>query len=79
MSTTPTNVNDLVDQLVKYEALIRDLKRKNKALTMTNDRARQQAVAMHTKSTKKSSFTNYEVKQMSNSLLDALEKLPLLK
>lgn len=79
MPTTPTNINDLVDQLLRYETIIRDLKRKNKALAMTNDRARQQAVSMHTKSTKKSAFTNYEVKQMANSMLEALEKIPLLK
>ena len=79
MSATPTNINDLVDQLIKYEAIIKALQKKNKALAMTNHNARQQAVAIHTRSTKKSSFTNHEVKQMAKSMLDTLEQTPLLK
>jgi flagellar biosynthesis/type III secretory pathway chaperone len=79
MPTTPTNVKQLVEKLVEYENIIKDLNRRNKALTNVATRARQQAVSMHTKSTKKSTFTNYEVKQMSKELLAALEQTPLIK
>jgi uncharacterized protein YdcH (DUF465 family) len=79
MPTTPTNVKQLVEKLVEYENIIKDLKRRNKALTNVATRARQQAVSIHTKSTKKSTFTNYEVKQMSKELLAALEQTPLIK
>jgi len=79
MPKTPTNVKQLVEQLVAYEHKIRELELLNKSLTNVATRARQQAVSIHTKSTKKSTFTNYEVKQMSKDLLAALEQKPLMK
>jgi len=79
MSSTPKTLNELVEQLIQYENEIRQLKKKNKALDQVQERARKQAVSMHTKSSKKSSFTNYEVRQMSKDILAALEKPPLLK
>lgn len=79
MTQTPKTIRELAAQLVEYENTIKQLNKKNKALQMMLDNGRQKAVIMHARSTKKSSFTNYEVKQMSKDVLDALQKKPLLK
>jgi hypothetical protein len=73
-SQTPKTVKELVDQLMFLENENRALKTKNAALNQTIDRGRQQAVSMHTKSSKKSTFSNYEVKEFSKELLKALEQ-----
>ncbi len=74
---TPKNLNELVDQLVTLERRNKELQRKVDALTEVNTEARKRAVLLHSKATKQSTFTNYEVKKYAKSLMDMLSQIPL--
>lgn len=79
MPTSPKNVHELVEQLVQLENENAALKKKLRAASSTNQNGRQKLVSVLTRATKKSSFTNHEVKQMVKEVLDIMEKPPLLR
>jgi hypothetical protein len=60
---TPTNVRELVEQLILLEKQVQRLQEENRALKNVNENARKLAVSLSSRTTKKSTFTNYEVKQ----------------
>ena len=76
---TPKNVRELVDRLVTLEAEVEKLKKENRVLRAMNESARQLVIVLRGLTTKKSNFTNYEVKQHATSIHDALTKKPLLR
>lgn len=76
---TPTNVHELVEQLVALENQVQQLTKENKALKNMNEKGRQLAVVLSMKTTKKSTFSNYEVKQHAKDISDALTKKPLIR
>lgn len=79
MPKTPKTLDELVTRLMELEHDNAELARKLKAVTEVNAQARTKAVLMHSKATKQSNFTNYEVKQYAKTLMDILSKIPLKK
>lgn len=79
MPKTPKTLDELVTRLMELEHDNAELTRKLKAVTEVNAQARTKAVLMHSKATKQSNFTNYEVKQYAKTLMDILSKIPLKK
>jgi hypothetical protein len=76
---TPTNIHELVNRLVELENQVQQLQKDNKALRSMNENGRQLAVLLSGKTTKKSTFSNYEVKQHARDISDALTKRPLIR
>lgn len=79
MPKTPKTLDELITRLMELEHDNAELTRKLKAVTEVNAQARTKAVLMHSKATKQSNFTNYEVKQYAKTLMDILSKIPLKK
>lgn len=79
MAKTPKTLDELITRLMELENENKDLTRKLAAVTEVNTQARTKAVLMHSKATKQSTFTNYEVKQYAKTLMDVLSKIPLKK
>ena len=76
---TPKNIHELVNQLVALENQVQKLQKDNKALRSMNENGRQLAGLLMSKATKKSTFSNYEVKQHAKDISDALTKKPLIR
>jgi hypothetical protein len=76
---TPTNVRELVERLVELEALTQRLQRENKALKNINENGRQLAGLLIAKTSQKSTFSNYEVKQHAKDISEALSKRPVIR
>jgi predicted RNase H-like nuclease (RuvC/YqgF family) len=76
---TPTSIHELVNRLVELENQVQRLQRENKALKNMNENGRAKAVLLSVKTTKQSTFSNYEVKQHARDISDALTKKPLTR
>lgn len=76
---TPTNVRELVQQLVELENQNQRLLRENKALRNINENGRQLAGLLISKTSQKSTFSNYEVKQHAKDISEALAKKPTVR
>jgi hypothetical protein len=76
---TPTNIHELVNRLVELENKVQSLNKENKALRSMNENGRQKAVLLSVKTTKQSTFSNYEVKQHARDISDALTNKPLIR
>jgi regulator of replication initiation timing len=76
---TPTNIRELVAQMVELESQVQRLQRENKALKNINENGRQLAGHLISKTTQKSTFSNYEVKQHAKDISEALSKRPALR
>lgn len=79
LMSTPTNIKELVNRLVELENENKALKKQNLALKSMNDNGRSLATMLMAKTTKKSTFTNYEIKQAAKDISDALIKKPLIR
>lgn len=73
-------------QLLTALQQIAELETQNRALRKTvaryeamNTAGRKRVTALHSRTTKQSTFTNHEVKRYAQSIMDALTKAPLLK
>lgn len=76
---TPTNVRELVERLVELENQNQRLLKENKALKNINENGRQLAALLTAKTSQKSTFSNYEVKQHAKDISEALSKRPVLR
>ena len=76
---TPTNVRQLVERMVELEKQVQRLQKENKALKNINENGRQLAGLLTAKTSQKSTFTNYEVKQHAKDISEALTKRPKIR